>query len=108
MSQPSGSGGGGRAKSNADGQPETIKVSVKSQDGSTVVYKIVRNLKLSKLMHAYCRKKQLDFRTVRFIHEGHRVPGKYTADKLKLEDGAEICCMFHQMGAGFYFMPKTA
>ena len=46
------------------------------------MYKIARNVKLRKLMHAHCRKKQLDFRTARFIHEGHRVPGKYTADKV--------------------------
>ncbi|KAK8299939.1 hypothetical protein V6Z12_D05G354100 [Gossypium hirsutum] len=57
-------------------------------------------------MHAYCRKKQLDIHTVRFIYEGHRVPGKYTSDQLNLEDGAEICCMFHQSGGGFCSMPK--
>ncbi|XVF29119.1 hypothetical protein REPUB_Repub15cG0092100 [Reevesia pubescens] len=77
------------------------------QDGSTVSFQLPRNYKLSKLMNAYCERKQLDFRTARFVYEGHRVPGKYTADKLKLEDGAEICCMLHQMGAGFYIMPKT-
>ncbi|PPD87523.1 hypothetical protein GOBAR_DD15540 [Gossypium barbadense] len=76
------------------------------QDGNKVVYNIKRNAKLIKLMHAYCRKKQLDIHTVRFIYEGHRVPGKYTSDQLNLEDGAEICCMFHQSGGGVCSMPK--
>ncbi|KAG8493001.1 hypothetical protein CXB51_010220 [Gossypium anomalum] len=77
-----------------------------SSDGNKVVYNIKRNAKLIKLMHAYCRKKQLDIHTVRFIYEGHRVPGKCTSDQLNLEDGAEICCMFHQAGGGVCSMPK--
>ncbi|XP_022761040.1 small ubiquitin-related modifier 2-like [Durio zibethinus] len=96
-----------KPKKNADDQAGAIHVSVKNQDGSIVVCWIPHNVKLSKLMHAYRKKKQLDFHTAQFVHEGHRVPGKYMANKLKLEDGAEICCMFHQMGGGFYIMPKT-
>ncbi|XVE84750.1 hypothetical protein DITRI_Ditri17bG0037700 [Diplodiscus trichospermus] len=83
MSQPGGSGGA-RVERNVDDRPETIQIIVKSQDGSTVTYKIARNAKLSRLMHAYCRRKQFDFRTARFIHDGHRVHGKYTADKVSL------------------------
>ncbi|KAG4149161.1 hypothetical protein ERO13_D05G324901v2 [Gossypium hirsutum] len=100
------SGGDDKALTIADGQSQIIQVCVKSQDGNKVVYNIKRNAKLIKLMHAYCRKKQLDIHTVRFIYEGHRVPGKYTSDQLNLEDGAEICCMFHQSGGGFCSMPK--
>ncbi|XP_021291673.1 small ubiquitin-related modifier 1-like [Herrania umbratica] len=102
MSRPS-----GQASNSADGQPESIKITVKGQDGSTVVYKIGRKIKLSKLLHSYCQRKQLDYRTVRFVHEGHHVPGQHTADKLKLEDGAEIFCMFLQTGGGIHIMPKT-
>ncbi|KHG04207.1 Small ubiquitin-related modifier 2 -like protein [Gossypium arboreum] len=96
----SSSGGDDKALTTADGQSQII------QDGNKVVYNIKRHAKLIKLMHAYCRKKQLDIHTVRFIYEGHRVPGKYTSDQLNLEDGAEICCMFHQSGGGVCSMPK--
>ncbi|MBA0701646.1 hypothetical protein Goari_022270, partial [Gossypium aridum] len=39
------------------------------------------NLKLSKLFHEYCQRKQYDLRTARFFYEGRRLPGKYTTAK---------------------------
>ncbi|XVF37994.1 hypothetical protein REPUB_Repub20aG0059300 [Reevesia pubescens] len=109
MSQLAASASDGQAINNAvaNHQPEQIKIYMKSQDGGTMVYKIGRKAKLSILLHDYCEKKQFEYKTARFFHEGQRVLGKYTSAKLKLEDGAEIYCMFHQMGAGFFIRPKT-
>ncbi|XVF84639.1 hypothetical protein PTKIN_Ptkin17bG0053400 [Pterospermum kingtungense] len=111
MSEPGGSTSGGaqpKAKRNThDDQSKTIKLNVISQDGRTITYRFPCNAKLSNLMRFYCKEKQLDFYTARFFHEGRRVLGKYTPNKLKLEDGAEIHCMLHQMGGGSNFMPKN-
>ncbi|WRX22389.1 hypothetical protein QQP08_014876 [Theobroma cacao] len=52
------------------------------RDGNTVAYKFGRNIKLSKLLHSYCQKKQGDNRTVRFVHGGRHVLGQHMADKL--------------------------
>ncbi|MBA0786917.1 hypothetical protein Gotri_026461, partial [Gossypium trilobum] len=48
-------------------------------DGNRLAFKITPNLKLSKLFHEYCQRKQYDLRTARFFHEGRRLLGKYTA-----------------------------
>ncbi|KAK5804813.1 hypothetical protein PVK06_032464 [Gossypium arboreum] len=57
----------------------TVVVAV--EDGNRLAFKITPNFKLNKLFHEYCQRKQYDLRTARFFHEGHRLPGKYTAAK---------------------------
>ncbi|XP_016747335.1 small ubiquitin-related modifier 1 [Gossypium hirsutum] len=112
-----GSSGGSNPVDNLASRPKRkrITIHIQSQVGSVgifllgipvqtdenrLAFKIMPNLKLSKMFHEYCQRKQYDLRTVRFFHEGRRLLGKYTAAKLNLEDQSQIDCMFHQTGGG--------
>ncbi|GMI96111.1 hypothetical protein HRI_003280400 [Hibiscus trionum] len=110
MSQTgSNGGGGGGAGGSGSGQiincvdrsQRRIVIHITGQDGTRLTFTIPRKLKLSVLFHNYCTRKQFDYRTARFFHEGLRVLGRYSSAQLNLEDEAEINCMLHQTGGGF-------
>ncbi|KAK8684916.1 hypothetical protein V6N13_040930 [Hibiscus sabdariffa] len=129
MSQTGSNGGGasgsGQIISHVDRRERRIIVHMAGQDGTRLTFTIPRKLKLSVLFHNYCRRKQFDYRTARFFHEGLRVLGRYSSAqfqsgdflasncqkilflKLNLEDEAEINCMLHQTGGGSKIKPKT-
>ncbi|KAK8983721.1 hypothetical protein V6N11_009509 [Hibiscus sabdariffa] len=92
----------------AGGRERRITIHVTGQDGSTTMFTISRNLRLRVLFLNYCERKQLNYRTARFLHQGVRVLGRRTPAELNLEDGVELNCMLHQLGGGgFYTMPAT-
>ncbi|XP_039050913.1 small ubiquitin-related modifier 1-like [Hibiscus syriacus] len=95
-----GATGSGQIVNRAELRERRISIHIRGQDGTRLTFTIRHKLKLSVLFHNYCRRKQFDYRTARFFHEGLRVLGKYSAAQLNLEDGAEISCMFHQTGGG--------
>ncbi|KAK8709468.1 hypothetical protein V6N13_060483 [Hibiscus sabdariffa] len=82
MSQTGSNGGGasgsGQIISRVDRRERRIIVHMAGQDGSRLTFTIPRKLKLSVLFHNYCRRKQFDYRTARFFHEGLRVLGRYS------------------------------
>ncbi|KAB2021587.1 hypothetical protein ES319_D07G150200v1 [Gossypium barbadense] len=79
-----GSSGGSNPVDNLASRPKRkrITIHIQSQDENRLAFKIMPNLKLSKMFHEYCQRKQYDLRTVRFFHEGRRLLGKYTAAKV--------------------------
>ncbi|KAL4298299.1 hypothetical protein GQ457_12G002100 [Hibiscus cannabinus] len=111
MSQTGSNGGGasgsGQIISHVDRRERRIIIHMAGQDGTHLTFTIPRKLKLSVLFHNYCRRKQFDYRTARFFHEGLRVLGRYSSAQLNLEDEAEINCMLHQTGGGSKIKPKT-
>lgn len=62
-----------------------INVKVKNGDVDDHIFKIGRNMELSKLMTAYSDRVSLDF-----LFNGKRLQGEQTPDKLEMEDGDEI------------------
>ncbi|KAE8722561.1 Carbohydrate-binding X8 domain superfamily protein isoform 1 [Hibiscus syriacus] len=85
MSQTSSNGGGaagsgsGQIVNRAELRERRITVHMTGQDGTRLTFTIRHKVKLSVLFHNYCRRKQFDYRTARFFHEGRRVLGKYSA-----------------------------
>ncbi|KAK8560756.1 hypothetical protein V6N13_026192 [Hibiscus sabdariffa] len=62
----------------AGGRERRITIHVTGQDGSTTMFTISRNLRLRVLFLNYCERKQLNYRTARFLHQGVRVLGRRT------------------------------
>ncbi|KAK8984438.1 hypothetical protein V6N11_029752, partial [Hibiscus sabdariffa] len=93
MSQTGSNGGGasgsGQIISRVDRRERRIIVHMAGQDGSRLTFTIPRKLKLSVLFHNYCRRKQFDYRTARFFHEGLRVLGRYS-----FRSGTLFCSFF--------------
>ncbi|KAK8489664.1 hypothetical protein V6N13_028027 [Hibiscus sabdariffa] len=99
--------GGDQIINRAGGRERKISILITGQDGSKMLFSTPRHLKLRVLFLEYCQRKQLNYRTARFLHESVRVLGRCTPAELNLEDGAELNCMLHQLGGGFYTMPAT-
>ncbi|RZC75763.1 hypothetical protein C5167_000521 [Papaver somniferum] len=67
-----------------------ISLKIKSNDGIEVFFWTKRNIKLLKLMIAYCDRKELDINTIVFLMDGTAIKAEQTPDELQLEDGDEI------------------
>ncbi|KAI3913102.1 hypothetical protein MKW98_007118 [Papaver atlanticum] len=95
------------AKKASDAEPVShINIKIRSNDyGDTeVCFRVKRNAKIGKLMEAYGEAKKVDYRTLRFLHEGVRIKEEHTTDQLEqLEEGDDIeIQVFHSMMAGGY------
>ncbi|CAH8380868.1 unnamed protein product [Eruca vesicaria subsp. sativa] len=76
-----------------------IMLKVKSQqDGGEDVYKIGYGAHLKKLMDAYCTKRNLDKRTVRFIFRYKELKPRQTPAQLTMEEGDIIDIVTDQGG----------
>ncbi|XP_054805217.1 small ubiquitin-related modifier 1-like [Prosopis cineraria] len=80
-----------------DGTP-TIVLRIATQDGQKLSFRMKRDTKLIKLLLMYCDRKQVSYRSVRFLYHGKRVKGRLTPDLLNMEDGDEIDAMTDQDG----------
>uniref|UniRef100_A0A1J3E3M3 Small ubiquitin-related modifier n=1 Tax=Noccaea caerulescens TaxID=107243 RepID=A0A1J3E3M3_NOCCA len=83
-------------------EPTKKKINVKvknQQDGGSDVYKVGVNAPLKKLMTIYCEKKNLDYRTVRFIFDGKELKPRNTPAQLMMEDD-DIIDMVTEQGGG--------
>ncbi|XP_050290779.1 small ubiquitin-related modifier 2-like [Quercus robur] len=78
----------------------SINLKVKSQDGQDLYFKIRSDTKFIKLFTAYCDKRQYEYRTIQFFHEGQRILGSHTPARLNMEDNDEIEAMTHALGGG--------
>ncbi|RZC57925.1 hypothetical protein C5167_005238 [Papaver somniferum] len=71
-------------------------------DGSELYFKIKRDVKLSRVMAAYCKRKDLDFRYIKFLFDEKQINLNQTPDKLKMEEGDIIDVVQNQNGGGGY------
>ncbi|CAA7049501.1 unnamed protein product [Microthlaspi erraticum] len=70
-------------------EPTKKKINVKvknQQDGGSDMFKVGVNAQLKKLMTIYCEKKNLDYRTVRFIFDDKELKPRNTPAQLMMED----------------------
>ncbi|NWV34532.1 SUMO3 protein, partial [Grantiella picta] len=63
-----------------------IELKVACQDGSVVLFRIKRHTPLSKLMKAYCCRKGLLMRHIRFLFDGQLIEEANTPAQLEMED----------------------
>eukprot|EP00475_Leptophrys_vorax_P033703 TRINITY_DN5341_c0_g1_i1.p1 TRINITY_DN5341_c0_g1~~TRINITY_DN5341_c0_g1_i1.p1 ORF type:complete len:113 (-),score=42.97 TRINITY_DN5341_c0_g1_i1:182-520(-) len=92
-----GAAAGGNEKP-ASTSSEHLNLKVKSQDGSSVYFKVKKTTQLRKLMEAYCKRVGKETSEVRFLFDGQRIEGDQTPQELEMEDDDEIDAMVAQTG----------
>ena len=65
-----------------------ITLIVKSQDGAEMQFKVKPTTKFGKMIAAYCSRKGLDEKTVRFVFDGQRLSEQSTPAEVR-KDGGE-------------------
>ncbi|KVH90972.1 Small ubiquitin-related modifier, SUMO [Cynara cardunculus var. scolymus] len=70
---------------------DNINIAVKDQHNVQLYFKMNKNLPVRKVLAAFCKKRQVDYRTVTFLLDGCR---------LKMENNAEIEVMSSMSGGG--------
>ncbi|XP_024986416.1 putative small ubiquitin-related modifier 8 isoform X2 [Cynara cardunculus var. scolymus] len=79
---------------------DNINIAVKDQHNVQLYFKMNKNLPVRKVLAAFCKKRQVDYRTVTFLLDGCRVPLNKTPIELKMENNAEIEVMSSMSGGG--------
>ncbi|KAJ4842565.1 hypothetical protein Tsubulata_038424 [Turnera subulata] len=80
---------------------QRIPISVQGQDGVLVDYKLAYNSQLSKLMDAYCKRKNLDAKVVEFLYNGQRLRRTSTPAELEMHmEGDQIEAVQRVHGGG--------
>ncbi|KAJ9555811.1 hypothetical protein OSB04_010425 [Centaurea solstitialis] len=80
---------------------DKITIIVKDQHNNTMYFMMSKNYPLRKILVAFCKRKQIDYRTVTFIYDGSRVRPDSTPMQLKMEDNDEIQVMSIVWGGGY-------
>ncbi|MCL7051199.1 hypothetical protein MKW94_007469 [Papaver nudicaule] len=71
-----------------------------SLDGTELFFKIKPDLKLSRVMAAFCERKELDCRYLLFLYDGKKINSNHTPDKLQMKEGDIIDVMQRSNGGG--------
>lgn len=79
-------------------ETQSLQLVVKDQHGGEVHFKVKVTTKFEKIMNAYCTKKSLDSKVMRFMYEGERINGEQTPQELEMEDGDQIDANQEQLG----------
>ena len=77
---------------------QPMKISVVSQDGQVIEFKIKKTTPFRKLMSAYCDRTKLAQNTVRFTFDGSRINDSDTPKTMDMEDGDTIEVFTQQTG----------
>ncbi|MET8583592.1 ubiquitin-like protein [Streptomyces collinus] len=77
----------------------TIQISVRSEDGHEVHFRVRSTTQMQKVMRAYCERVGSSLDAVRFLFDGERVRGHQTVGVLALVSGDTIDAMVEQVGA---------
>lgn len=72
-------------------------------DKTELFFKIRNNIQLCKIMTAYCARKDLDIKFLRFLFGGVVIKPHQTPIKLGMQDGDEIDVMLEVGGGGYGF-----
>ncbi|CAN8285266.1 unnamed protein product [Cochlearia groenlandica] len=83
-------------------QPKKITLKVKNQQGEEDIYKIGGHAQLKKLMVAYCKKRNIDYTSVRFIYDHKQLKSRHTPHQLMMEENDEISVVVELGGGGPY------
>ncbi|XP_045790213.1 NFATC2-interacting protein-like isoform X2 [Trifolium pratense] len=67
-----------------------MKLKVKCQDGNEIFFSVNKSTQLKKLMNAYCDHHSVDFNSIDFLFNEHRIQEEQSPDELQMEDGDEI------------------
>nr|GEV20924.1 hypothetical protein [Tanacetum cinerariifolium] len=70
-----------------------IRIGVKDQHNSKLFFKMKRNGPIRKIWAAFCKRKNLDYRSVTFLLNGTRLRADQTPDELNMNDHDEIDAM---------------
>ncbi|ESQ51859.1 hypothetical protein EUTSA_v10017466mg [Eutrema salsugineum] len=88
-----------RSRSPEPAAQKKITLKVKTQqDGGEDVYKIGKNAHLKKLMDAYCVKRNIERKTIRFIYNGKELKPRNTPAQLNMEEDDLIDIVTDQGG----------
>ena len=71
---------------------------VVTQDGTEIFFKCRLDTKLGKLMNAFCTRRGVNVRSVRFLFDGQRIGERQTPRELEMEDEDVIDVMMGQVG----------
>ncbi|KAI4345361.1 hypothetical protein L6164_012492 [Bauhinia variegata] len=66
---------------------DRIQISIKGQDGRSMYFKLKSNARLSQVFKTYCQQRQLEYGTVNFYYDEHRVNGRQTPHQLEMAYG---------------------
>lgn len=80
---------------------EIIQIRVLDQEDQEVLFKIKKSTALKKMMDAYCERKGIDRRAIRFAFNGDRINDSSTPKELGIEDGDTIDIQLEQIGGYF-------
>mmetsp|Transcript_53425 Transcript_53425/g.130003 ORF Transcript_53425/g.130003 Transcript_53425/m.130003 type:complete len:94 (+) Transcript_53425:1297-1578(+) len=75
-----------------------INITVKSQEGEELQFKVKPETKFKKIFAAYAQNKGIDASAVRFLFDGDSVNPDSTPKMLEMEDGDQIDCLLEQIG----------
>ncbi|KAK9847011.1 hypothetical protein WJX84_001018 [Apatococcus fuscideae] len=89
----------GETKPKIEGQ--ALQLVVKDQSGTEVHFRVKTKTKFEKIIAAYCSKKALDTKTLRFLHDGQRINGQQTPEELGMEDNEVIDAITEQQGGSW-------
>ncbi|XP_010413950.1 PREDICTED: small ubiquitin-related modifier 5-like [Camelina sativa] len=81
---------------------QKLTLKVKNQQGAEDIYKIGAHAHLKKLMTAYCRKRNLEYNTVRFLYNNKPIKPRQTPAQLRMEEEDEILLVMELGGGGPY------
>jgi len=71
---------------------------VKEAGGEVMCFKVKPTTKMEKIFQAYCQRRGVDLKSVRFLLDGQRVQPDVTPKMLELENNAEIDVMMEAVG----------
>eukprot|EP00035_Acanthoeca_spectabilis_P020149 m.431365 g.431365 ORF g.431365 m.431365 type:complete len:101 (-) comp17292_c0_seq1:169-471(-) len=75
-----------------------INLRVVAQDNQELHFKIKRSTPMRRLIGTYCKKKQLQAESVRFLFDGEQIDPDATPDTMEMEDKDVIDVMYQQTG----------
>ncbi|KAL5575012.1 hypothetical protein UlMin_017673 [Ulmus minor] len=92
---------GTKRKAEEEEDPSSIILNVKSQwDNCEIFFKVRGNTRLYKVIHAYAKKKGIDYKHYHFVYNGNRLNAKKTPNSLHMEAEDEILAILPAGGGG--------
>ena len=88
---------------NNNDNEEQLNIKVINSDGAEVYFKVKRDIKLKKLMDAYCKRQGMNSGSLRFNFDGERINPQSTPLSLGMEDKDVIDALQEQTGGYLIF-----
>ncbi|KAI3706224.1 hypothetical protein L6452_23820 [Arctium lappa] len=85
----------------SESSDDIINIVVKDQHNVQLFFTMKKDLPVRKVLVAFCKRRQVDYRTVTFLLDGSRVPLGKTPAELGMENYAEVEVMSTMSGGGY-------